>query len=389
MACAHGAQFANPRDEVHELANLVDMRLSLMTDVARWKYTHAFPVRDPGREAAVLEGVQKQANELGLESTAVREFFRVQIEAASELEEQEILRLQTGDPVGEVKDLARELRPRLDAIGKQMMASIYLIASDLRQPAQDSQYSLAGEFERAGLSAQESKEVESILMRMRLQHPPSLAAIKEAGVLRIATTGDYAPFSAMDGDSLVGTDIESVAAFAESLHLKPHFMHTTWPTLLNDFSRNEFDIAVGGISITPERSAVAKFTAAYHHGGKTPIVRCGTEKAFNTLEQIDLPNVRVIVNPGGTNEQFVKQRLHRARVTVFPDNTKIFQEIVAGRADVMVTDDAEVDLQVSRNPALCRATAATFTISDKAWMLIEEPDLLNLANAWITSHATR
>ena len=360
-----------------------------MKDVARWKYKHALPVRDPDREASVLEGVQKQANELGLESTSVRDFFRVQIDAASELEEQEIARLQAGESIGEVKDLARELRPRLDAIGKQMMASMYLIASDLPQLVQDSQFSLAGEFERAGLSAQESKEVEIILTRMRLQHPPSLAAMREAGVLRIATTGDYAPFSAIDGESLVGTDIESVAAFAESLQLKPHFTHTTWPTLLNDFGRNEFDIAVGGISITPERTAVAHFTVPYHHGGKTPIVRCGTEKAFDTLEEIDLPNVRVIVNPGGTNEQFVRQHLHRARVTVFPDNTKIFQEIAAGRADVMVTDDAEVDLQISRNQALCRATAATFTNSDKAWMLVADPDLLHLANAWITSHATR
>jgi cyclohexadienyl dehydratase len=332
--------------------------------------------------------VQKQASELGLEDSPVREFFRVQMDAASETEERHIERFKAGEAVGEVKDLARELRPRLDVIGQAIIANLYRLAS-VPQLLSDSQPRFAAEFERAGLSAKDSAQLERIVLQMRFTHSPSFAAIKQSGVLRIATTADYAPFAAITGDALAGSDVESVEKFAASLGVKPHFIRTTWSTLMQDFSRNEFDIAVGGISVTPERSAVAKFTEAYHHGGKTPIVRCGSEKAFDTLEEIDRPGVRVIVNPGGTNEQFTKEHFQHARVSVFPENTKIFQEIAAGRADVMVTDDAEVDLQSSLNPALCRATSQTFTQSDKAWMLTDNPELLKAANEWLSTHAAQ
>jgi len=386
ISCAHGSQFADPRDDIDELASLLQERLALMTDVARWKFTHTVPVRDPARETIVLDNVQKQASALGLQESPVREFFRVQMDAASELEERHIERFKAGAPVGEVRDLARELRPRLDVIGKGIIASLYRLASDLPQLPQNSQSGLATRFKRAGLSAKDSSELEQIVMQMRFVHPPSLDAIEQSGVLRIATTADYAPFSAINAATLAGTDIESVQNFAASLGLKPHFIRTTWQTLMTDFAHNEFDVAVGGISVTQERSAVAKFTVPYHRGGKTPIVRCGSEKALDTLEEIDKPNVRVIVNPGGTNEQFAKEHFQHAHLSIFPDNTKIFQEIAAGRADVMVTDDAEVDLQTSLNTALCRATPQTFTQSDKAWMVADNPELLKAANEWLTAH---
>ena len=53
--------------------------------------------------------------------------------------------------------------------------------------------------------------------------------------------------------------------------------------------------------IVSARAQVAAFSHSYHTGGKTPIVRCGTEARFDTVAEIDQPGVRVVVNPGGTS----------------------------------------------------------------------------------------
>jgi cyclohexadienyl dehydratase len=129
---------------------------------------------------------------------------------------------------------------------------------------------------------------------------------------------------------------------------------------------------------------VARFSVPYHHGGKTAIARCRDRDKLSTLAAIDQPSVRVIVNPGGTNERFARSQLSHADLRVFPDNRTIFAEIMQGRADVMVTDDVEVALQTKLHPQLCRTTRELFAPADKAWLVQPDEQLLREVDAWMS-----
>lgn len=199
-----------------------------------------------------------------------------------------------------------------------------------------------------------------------------LDRVLEQGTVRVCTTGDYKPFTYRDPETgeFEGIDIDMARDLAEALGVITEFVPTSWPTLMEDFTAGKCDIAMGGISVNLDRQQQAYFSIPYFKDGKTPITRCENVDKFQTLEQIDRPEVTAIVNPGGTNERFARANLSQAEIVVFDDNVSIFKQIVAGKADLMMTDAIETVLQANLNPELCAVhPEAPFTYSEKGYLL--------------------
>src|SRR5208283_2173783 len=77
-----------------------------------------------------------------------------------------------------------------------------------------------------------------------------LDEILQRGVLRVGTTGDYRPFTALDKTTgaYTGFDIDLARSLADALGVKVEFEPTSWPHLASDFEAGAFDIAMGGVS---------------------------------------------------------------------------------------------------------------------------------------------
>ena len=214
-----------------------------------------------------------------------------------------------------------------------------------------------------------------------------LDEIISRGTLRVGLTGDYAPFSSFDAatSGFSGFDVEMAQSLGEALGVKVEFVRTSWPKLASDFAADQFDVAMGGISITLDRQKKGLFSTPIMREGKTPIARCADKERFGTLAEIDQPGVRVIVNPGGTNERFARARIKQAEIKLYPDNTKIFDEIAEGRADLMMTDSSETRYQQKRHPGvLCAVHPETpFDFAEKAYWLQRDMALKAFVDQWL------
>lgn len=378
-------RFARADEDLDRLVGLVDQRLALMPEVAAWKFRRQQPVADPAREREVLEQSVADALAARLDGGAARAFFAVQIQLARAVQAQLYERWRasaSSPPVA--RDLATELRPRLDAIGRELLPAIYRATNALADtPLSELGQRVASLRRHPGLTDELLAELTRALGALRIVAAPTWQSVQRAGFLRIGTTGDYAPFSDDRGGALRGLDVQLAEALAQAWGVQAVFVRTTWSALMDDLGRRRFDVALSGISVTPERSARAGFSVPYHVDGKTPIARRAAADRFSTLEKIDQPGVRVIVNPGGTNERFVRERLNRATIVMHPDNRTIFEEILAGRADVMITDGVEVQLQARRHPELAGTMATPFTRAGKAILLPAGSELTARVDAWL------
>ena len=136
---------------------------------------------------------------------------------------------------------------------------------------------------------------------------PTVARIQHRGTLLVGTTGDYRPLSFREADDTYwGFGIEVAGEIARRLHVGIQFVPTSWPTLSADVQAEPqtFDLAIGGITITDARRETMLMSDGYLANGKTILCRASEADRYQSLADLDKPEVRVMVNPGGLNEKF-------------------------------------------------------------------------------------
>ncbi|GAA4719415.1 transporter substrate-binding domain-containing protein [Brevibacillus fulvus] len=199
-----------------------------------------------------------------------------------------------------------------------------------------------------------------------------LDEIIKRGYIRVGMTGDYKPFSYLNPETneYEGFDVDAAKELAKDLGVEVRFVQTTWSDMMNDLLADKFDIAAGGVTRNTARQKTAYVSQGYITFGKAPLVRAEDKDKYLTIEDINKPSVRVGVNPGGTNEVFVRQYLPNANVTVVDNNLDIPHLVADGTYDVMITDTVEAMTYAKADPRLYAAlTDKPFTKSEKGYMI--------------------
>jgi len=170
-----------------------------------------------------------------------------------------------------------------------------------------------------------------------------LDTIRERGVLRVGTAGDYKPMSFLDPETGTywGFDTELAEDLAAALEVKIEYIPTSWPTLMEDTLAGKFDLAICGITITDARKEQALMSEGYLENGKTVLCRAEDAERYTSLEAINRPEVRVMENPGGLNEKFARENLPDATLIIHDVNQEIPGLVASGEADVMITEIME------------------------------------------------
>ena len=213
-----------------------------------------------------------------------------------------------------------------------------------------------------------------------------LDAIIARGTIRVGMPGDYRPFALHDAATgeTTGIDVDLANSLATALGVKLEIVPTKWADLLGDIASDKFDIGMGGISINLTRQKAAWFSAPMMRTGKSAIARCDAQAKFPNLAAIDKAGVKVITNPGGTNEKFDRATLKSAEIVMAATNLAVWDELIAGHVDVMITDNVETRLQQKLHPELCAIhPEAPFDFGELGYLLPRDAALQQWVNLWL------
>ena len=115
---------AQARSELDHLVDLLDRRLAFMPHVARIKRARGLAIEVPEREAVVTESAARAARAAGLDPTAVRDLFALQIELAKKIQRQTLADLESGEIESDSPLTLEEIRPVLLRLGEQIVEAL-------------------------------------------------------------------------------------------------------------------------------------------------------------------------------------------------------------------------------------------------------------------------
>ena len=214
-----------------------------------------------------------------------------------------------------------------------------------------------------------------------------LEKIMDQGVLKVGTTGDYQPMSYLDPDTgeYVGFENELTKDLAGEMGVEIQYVETSWPTLMEDTLAGKFDLAICGITVNDARKEKALMSNGYIVNGKTILCRAEDADKYTSLEAINRPEVRVMVNPGGLNEQFARENLPDVTLIIHDVNQEIPVLVASGEADIMITEIMEAGYYVGQDSRLAAPLVQEPFTHGEIGVLMPKgsEDLLNYVNEFL------
>ena len=161
----------------------------------------------------------------------------------------------------------------------------------------------------------------------------TLDEVKAAGKLVVATSPDFPPFENLEGEDVVGIEVEILEKICEKLGVELVLKQMDFESVLPGVQAGKFDCGMSGITVTASRQKNMLFTDPYCLAAQSIVVTAGSPITCKA----DLAGKKVSVQTGTTAEEFCMENGYT--VNALASNPDAQLELLKGTVDAWVIDD--------------------------------------------------
>ena len=209
-----------------------------------------------------------------------------------------------------------------------------------------------------------------------------LTSIEEEGVLTVSTDPAYPPQSSLNEDTgeYEGFDIDVATEIAERMGVEVAWEAPAWETITAGSWNGRWDLSVGSMTVTPERSEVLHFSSPYYY---TPaVVAVATDNDSIADLTTDLDGQAIAVCGGCTYDFFLQGNLEipgesfdfvidEPEIVTTDTDTTALEQLVQGRVvaamssatTIQAAIDAGLPITVVGDPLFYEPLAAAIDAS--------------------------
>lgn len=181
-----------------------------------------------------------------------------------------------------------------------------------------------------------------------------LQQIKDAGVLVVGTSADYAPYEfhkQIDGkDKIVGFDITMAEEIAKDLGVKVEYKDMDFDGLLGALEAEKVDIVLSGMTPDEERKKSVDFSELFYEDSNVCIVKKGKEDSIKSED--DLKKLKVGVQSGTTQADFITGDLGITSAKQLKRMPDLMLDLQNGNIDVIVTGKNVANINIDQYDGL-------------------------------------
>lgn len=161
----------------------------------------------------------------------------------------------------------------------------------------------------------------------------TLAEVKAAGKLVVATSPDFPPFENLEGGKVVGIEVDIMEIVCERLGVEFVIEQINFDAVLTGVQSGKYDCGMSGISVTPKREKNTLFTDPYCLAAQCIVVPADSD----ITSKADLEGKKIAVQTGTTAAEFCSGEGYT--LSQYEQNQDAKMALTTGKVQAWVVDD--------------------------------------------------
>ena len=168
------------------------------------------------------------------------------------------------------------------------------------------------------------------------------------GVLTMATNATFPPYEYYEGEDIVGIDAEIAQAVADKLGLELKIEDMEFNSIITAIQQGKADVALAGMTVTPERKENVNFSDTYATGIQSVIV---TEDS-DIASVDDLEGKKIGVQLSTTGDIYASEDYGSENVDQYNKGADAVMALTQGKVDAVIIDNEPAKSFVASNEGL-------------------------------------
>jgi polar amino acid transport system substrate-binding protein len=217
----------------------------------------------------------------------------------------------------------------------------------------------------------------------------TLQRVIDFQVLKVGMSGNQPPMTMTNREGgLMGFDVDLARALALAMRVKLEIKPMPFGDLMTALEKDEIDMVLSNVSITPERTELVSFVGPYMMSGMSILTRSPDLGKISSTDEFNRKGLKLLALSNSTNANFIKTVAPEATLIEIASYDEGVAMLIEGKADAMVADMTQCILAVMRFPDAGLSTLEKPLTVEPVGIAVskDDPQFFNLVDNFLRAY---